>query len=61
MDKPQQALGRSLALPELFCSKIVDKSLVDYSVYTKEYSLPDKQKKWVIPTFFVCLYLVIYF
>jgi hypothetical protein len=38
--KPQQALGRSSALPQLCCKKIIDKNLVHYSIYTNECSHP---------------------
>jgi hypothetical protein len=38
--KPQQALGRSSALPDLCCNNIIIKFLDDYSIYTKFYSHP---------------------
>jgi ribosomal protein S18 acetylase RimI-like enzyme len=38
--KPRQAVVRSSALPHLCRSKIIDKILDDYSVYTKVYSHP---------------------
>jgi len=38
--KPQQAQGRSPALPNLCCNNSIAKYLDDYSIYTKVYSHP---------------------
>jgi len=38
--KSQQALGRSPAEPDLCYTIIINKFIADYSIYTKEYSLP---------------------